>query len=159
MSTVQFTTDVVQHSGMHHHIACPIKACSYSPDAWHTDAELRNHIHWAIEYVDTSAYVDERTAANVLHEVHGLVDAAMLGLSDPLYRAFASTCGDCLALAAKFHRETGHPEDSATLPVGAYVASALAAANYPGDSGEDVDRFLAELARLGFEVRQKEAIA
>lgn len=144
MSTVQFTTDVVEHSGMHHHIACPLKDCSYSPDAWHIDAELRNAIHWAIEYVDTSEYVDERTAANVLREVHGLIDAAMLGLPDPLYRAFAST---------------RHPKDATVLPVGAYVASALAAANYGGDSGEDVDRFLSELAKRGYEVRPTEAIA
>ena len=38
------------------------------------------------------------------------------------------------------------------LPVGAYVASALMAANYPGDSGEDVDRFLAELDKRGYRV-------
>lgn len=42
--------------------------------------------------------------------------------------------------------------DRDALPVGAYVASALAAANYGGDSGEDVDRFLAELAKRGCEV-------
>lgn len=38
------------------------------------------------------------------------------------------------------------------LPVGAYVATALAAAKIPCDSGEDVDRFLSELAKLGYEV-------
>lgn len=40
------------------------------------------------------------------------------------------------------------------LPVGAYVASALADANIPCDSGEDVDRFLSQLAWRGFEVRR-----
>lgn len=38
------------------------------------------------------------------------------------------------------------------VPVGAYVAAALMAANYPGDSGEDVDRFLNELEALGYAV-------
>ena len=38
------------------------------------------------------------------------------------------------------------------VPVGAYVASALAAANIPCDSGEDVDRFLDELAKRGYRV-------
>jgi len=34
VSEVKFTTDVVQHSGMHHHIGCPVQSCSYSPDRW-----------------------------------------------------------------------------------------------------------------------------
>ena len=38
------------------------------------------------------------------------------------------------------------------LPVGAYVASALAAANYGGDSGEDVDNFLNQLESRGYAV-------
>ena len=38
------------------------------------------------------------------------------------------------------------------LPVGVYVAAALADANYGGDSGEDVDRFLAALRDRGYEV-------
>lgn len=33
---------------------------------------------------------------------------------------------------------------------GAALASALMAANYPGDSGEDVDRLIAELAKRGY---------
>ena len=43
------------------------------------------------------------------------------------------------------------------LPVGAIVAAALEAANYPGDSGEDVDRFLAELTQRGYVVVKREA--
>ncbi len=35
------------------------------------------------------------------------------------------------------------------LPVGAVLASALMAANYGGDSGEDVDRLIAELEKRG----------
>ena len=31
---VKFTTDVVQHTGMHHHIACPVRSCTYTPDEW-----------------------------------------------------------------------------------------------------------------------------
>ena len=38
MSRVEFTTDVVQHTGMHHHIACPVRDCSYSPDVWNERA-------------------------------------------------------------------------------------------------------------------------
>lgn len=41
---------------------------------------------------------------------------------------------------------------SADLPVGAVLASALMAANYGGDSGEDVDRLIAELAKRGLAV-------
>lgn len=41
------------------------------------------------------------------------------------------------------------PTPRDVLPVGALVASALMAANYPGDSGEDVDRFIAELEKRG----------
>jgi hypothetical protein len=37
-----------------------------------------------------------------------------------------------------------------TLPIGAYLAAALAAANIPCDSGEDVDRLLSELAARGY---------
>ena len=36
------------------------------------------------------------------------------------------------------------------LPVGAVLAAALMAANYPGDSGEDVDRLIAELEKRGY---------
>lgn len=46
---------------------------------------------------------------------------------------------------------------STELPVGAYVASALLAAHIDCDSGEDVDRFLAELAKLGYVVTPREA--
>ena len=42
--------------------------------------------------------------------------------------------------------------DAERLPVGAYVASALVAANYGGDSGEDVDRFLNHLEARGYAV-------
>ena len=43
------------------------------------------------------------------------------------------------------------PKEPMTLPhpVGAHVASALMAADIPCDSGEDVDRFLSELAKRG----------
>lgn len=39
---------------------------------------------------------------------------------------------------------------TAELLAGAALASALMAANYPGDSGEDVDRLLAELGKRGY---------
>lgn len=43
-------------------------------------------------------------------------------------------------------------KDHADLPVGVYVASALMAANISCDSGEDVDRFLGQLAKRGYGV-------
>lgn len=46
---------------------------------------------------------------------------------------------------------------SEPLTDGAYVASALMAANISCDSGEDVDRFLAELGRRGYEVAERAA--
>jgi len=49
--------------------------------------------------------------------------------------------------------------DTSGLPVGAYVASALMAANIECDSGEDVDRFLAELAKRGYRVAALETPA
>ena len=36
------------------------------------------------------------------------------------------------------------------IAAGAALASALMAANYPGDSGEDVDRLVAELAKRDY---------
>ena len=44
------------------------------------------------------------------------------------------------------------PVSTEGLPVGAYVAAALMAANIPCDSGEDVDRLLSELAARGYHV-------
>lgn len=43
--------------------------------------------------------------------------------------------------------------DKAAVPVGAVLASALMAAHYGGDSGEDVDRLIEELARRGYAVQ------
>lgn len=74
---------------------------------------------------------------------------------DPLCRK--DGC-DCWCQACERHnwrheRTPGEPSAAQpTLPVGAVVASALMAANYGGDSGEDVDRFLAELAKRGYSV-------
>jgi hypothetical protein len=45
------------------------------------------------------------------------------------------------------------PESVERLPVGAILASALMAANYPGDSGEDVDRLIDELAQRGYSLQ------
>jgi hypothetical protein len=45
------------------------------------------------------------------------------------------------------------------LPVGAILASALMAANYPGDSGEDVDRLIAELGKRGVRITEAAAAA
>lgn len=61
----------------------------------------------------------------------------------PLHEYEPTGTGECAACL--------RPEAS-VIPVGAYVASALMAANYGGDSGEDVDRFLEELRRRGYEV-------
>jgi hypothetical protein len=45
---------------------------------------------------------------------------------------------------------TDHEEPTTeALPVGAYLASALMAANIPCDSGEDVDRLIAEMGKRG----------
>lgn len=48
---------------------------------------------------------------------------------------------------------TTDPETLDAVPVGAYVASSLMASKaWSGDYGEDVDRFLGELAKRGFQV-------
>ena len=45
------------------------------------------------------------------------------------------------------------PENIDDFPVGAVLASALMAANYPGDSGEDVDRLIHELYERGYSLQ------
>jgi hypothetical protein len=55
------------------------------------------------------------------------------------------------------HRHAKPAEDEGRLPpdvrAGAALASALMDANYPGDSGEDVDRLIAELGKRGYRLQ------
>ena len=44
------------------------------------------------------------------------------------------------------------------VPVGAYLASALAAANIPCDSGEDVDRLISEMGRVGLFITRQDRL-
>lgn len=54
----------------------------------------------------------------------------------------------CSVCGSDWHYTDEHA--TADLPPGAYLASALAAARIPTDSGEDVDRLIGELARRGW---------
>ena len=74
-------------------------------------------------------------------------------------------CPDCLDLAVTAARLDAQGEAEAAqrplpaeptlddFPVGAVLASALMAANYPGDSGEDVDRLIHELYERGYSLQ------
>jgi hypothetical protein len=88
-----------------------------------------------------------------------LIEAALLGDPDAIGHVHVGEwCALCMKHGHDYAALTPPPAEP-TLPMsediraGAALASALMAANYPGDSGEDVDRLIHELYERGYSLQ------